>query len=79
VSIRGDAPAYHRFEPDRLELTLGPGESRDIGFRLIPRRREVQIIGDGEELHPIQAAPAGQAPAAGAKVIKPVERIKQDG
>lgn len=50
MSIRGDAPAFHRFEPDRVELTLVPGETRALRFRLIPRKREVQIIGGEQEL-----------------------------
>ncbi|HYC50747.1 MAG TPA: NEW3 domain-containing protein [Gemmatimonadaceae bacterium] len=57
ISVRGDAPAFHRFEPDRAELTLAPGESRQLEFRLVPRRREIQIIGDGQELKS-EAAPA---------------------
>lgn len=50
LSVRGDAPAFHRFDPERLELTLAPGEHRKLQFRLVPRKREVQLIGDGEEL-----------------------------
>ncbi|MEX2178911.1 MAG: hypothetical protein WD801_09390 [Gemmatimonadaceae bacterium] len=77
LSIRGDAPAHHRFDPDRVELTLEPGETRTLSFRLMPRRREVQIIGEDEELRSIQAAPKTQAPAAGTKTIKPNAGIQQ--
>ena len=50
VSIRGDAPAFHRFDPGRVELILAPGEARTLDFRLIPRQRQVQIIGGEQEL-----------------------------
>jgi hypothetical protein len=66
VSIRGDAPAFHRFDPDRAELTLAPGESRSLTFRLVPRKREIQIIGTDQELRsqPSDARnPAAPVPA----------------
>jgi hypothetical protein len=76
IAIRGDAPAFHRFEPDRAELTLKPGEVQRHDFRLVPRRREVQMIGDGQELKSMTADPKSQAPQGGIKVVKP--DIKQD-
>lgn len=76
IAIRGDAPAFHRFEPDRAELTLEPGEIQRHDFRLVPRRREVQMIGDGQELKSMTADPKSQAPQGGVKVVKP--DIKQD-
>jgi len=84
ISIRGDAPAFHRFDPDRVELRLAPGETRALEFRLVPRRREVQIIGDGQELKSETAAPRPQAPAAGATRTRrpedtPPETTRSDG
>lgn len=76
IAIRGDAPAFHRFDPDRAELTLEPGETQRHDFRLVPRRREVQMIGDGQELKSISADPKAQTPQGGVKVVKP--DIKQD-
>ncbi len=74
VSIRGDAPAFHRFDPDRVELTLAPGESKALSFRLLPRRREVQLIGDGQELRNEAAeSKASQAPVPATKTRKPDE------
>jgi hypothetical protein len=78
VLIRGDAPAFHRFDPDRLELTLAPGEAKSISFKLIPRKREVQVIGDGQELKATTADPKNQVGAPGVKVIKPNEQRPQD-
>jgi hypothetical protein len=71
ISIRGDAPAFHRFEPDRIELELAPGESKSVSFHLVPRRREVQLIGESQELRPTPADPKSQTPAPGTKTIKP--------
>jgi hypothetical protein len=62
VSIRGDAPAFHRFDPDRVELTLAPGAAQTLSFRLVPRRREVQLIGGGQELRNEAADPKNQPP-----------------
>jgi hypothetical protein len=76
IAIRGDAPAFHRFDPDRAELTLKPGEIQRHDFRLVPRRREVQMIGDGQELKSMTADPKSQAPQGAVKVVKP--DIKQD-
>jgi hypothetical protein len=74
VSIRGDTPAFHRFDPDRLELTLAPGEIKELGFRLVPRKREVQLIGVGEELRPTTADPKAQSPAGAARTVKPNDK-----
>jgi hypothetical protein len=71
IAIRGDAPAFHRFEPDRVELTLKPGETVRQEFRLVPRRREVQMIGDGQELKSTTADPKGQTQPGAVKVVKP--------
>ena len=74
VSIRGDAPAFHRFDPDRLELRLAPAETRNIAFRLVPRRREVQLIGGGQELRPTAADPKTTSPPGAIKTVKPNEQ-----
>jgi hypothetical protein len=71
IVIRGDAPAFHRFDPDRMDLTLAPGEARSVSFRLIPRKRDVQVIGDGQELKAITADPKTQTAPGVVKVIKP--------
>ena len=74
ISIRGDAPAFHRFDPDRMELTLAPGETRRLELRLLPRRREVQIIGSEQELKSEAATPRLQAPVpATTRTRKPDE------
>ena len=78
LTVRGDAPAFHRFDPDRLELTLAPGESQAIQFRLIPRRRDVQIIGTSQELTPTVADPKTALPASGVRSARPQDKIRKD-
>lgn len=73
LAVRGDAPAFHRFEPDRVELVLAPGEGRTLQFRLVPRKREVQVIRDGEELKSEAAGARPQPAPAGTRTRKPDE------
>src|SRR6185503_17280595 len=61
IIVRGDTPAFFRFEPERVAVTLAPGETRPLVFRLVPRRRDVQIIGGDQELHPTSGDPKTQA------------------
>jgi hypothetical protein len=77
VSIRGETAAFHRFDPDRLEVTLAPGEIKELGFRLVPRKREVQLIGVGQELRPTTADPKATTPAAGTRTVKPNDKQQQ--
>lgn len=74
VSIRGDAPAYHRFDPDRIEIALAPGETEGLAFRLVPRRREVQLIGEGQELRSTAADPKTQVAPGAVKTVKPNDK-----
>jgi hypothetical protein len=78
VVIRGDAPAFHRFDPDRMDLALAPGEAKTLSFRLVPRKREVQVIGDGQELQAITADPKTRTTPGAVKVIKPNEQRRDD-
>lgn len=60
VSVRGDAPAFHSFEPDRAEVILAPGETKALTFRLLQRRREVEMLGHEQELRPTIVIPKSQ-------------------
>jgi len=75
ITVRGDAPAFHRFDPERIEVELKPGETRALSFRLVPRKREVQIIGDNLDLKAAPAEPRGAASGtpSGTKALKPNE------
>ena len=74
LSVRGDAPVFHRFDPDRLEMTLAPGEAREIDVRLVPRRREIRIIGADQELRPTQGEPKRDPRAPTATTGKPNQK-----
>ncbi|HJQ19294.1 MAG TPA: carboxypeptidase-like regulatory domain-containing protein [Gemmatimonadaceae bacterium] len=56
----GDVPSFHRFDPERLEIQLAPGENRAVIVRLVPKPREVKIMNGGEEVHAIPAEPPGR-------------------
>jgi len=71
ISIRGDAPAFHRFEPDRAVVRLAPAEARSLTFRLVPRRRDVQLIGTGQELRPTTADPKAARVPGATRTVKP--------
>jgi hypothetical protein len=78
ITTRGDAPAFHRFDPDRLELTLAAGETRAMTFRLLPRKREVEMIGGPQELRPQTAEPKASA-APSVRTGRPnTDRPRQD-
>jgi hypothetical protein len=77
IVVRGDAPAFHRFDPDRMDLSLAPGEAKALTFKLVPRKREVQVIGDGVELKAQSADPKTQTAPGVIKVIKPNNNEKQ--
>lgn len=48
VVMPGDLPDHHKFETDRIEVTVNPGSRSDIELRLVPQRRVVTFIGNGE-------------------------------
>lgn len=77
ITVRGDAPAFHRFDPDRLQLTLAPGESQTFQFRLIPRRRDVQILGTSQELTPTVADPKTAVPSTNVRTPRPQDKKKE--
>ena len=43
----GGLPEYHYIERDSLRLTLFPREARDTAFRVLPKRRNIQILQEG--------------------------------
>lgn len=44
VRIVTDAPAGTRWEPSEIDVSVKPAVTREVAFRLIPRRRAVQMI-----------------------------------
>ena len=43
-------PGYHYFEKDTFEIELAPGEKKEMLIRVLPRKRTIQIIKEGETL-----------------------------
>ena len=46
VAMPGDLPDHHVFETDRIEVTVQPGQRRDVELRLVPQQRTVTFIGN---------------------------------
>ena len=43
-------PQYHYLEKDTFEIELAPGEKKEILIRVLPRKRTIQMIEEGETL-----------------------------
>ncbi|MGH2566968.1 MAG: SPOR domain-containing protein, partial [Bacteroidota bacterium] len=43
----GEFPPYHYAEKDTFSLTVEPGTSKEATFRLLPRKRTIQILSEG--------------------------------
>ncbi len=43
-------PEYHYLEKDTFEIELAPGEKKEMLIRILPRKRAIQIIEEGETL-----------------------------
>ena len=43
----GNIPQYHYFEHDTATVIVGPSEQRQVMFRVLPRKRTIQILEEG--------------------------------
>ena len=43
-------PQYHYLEKDKFEIELAPGDKKEMVIRVLPRKRTIQIIEEGETL-----------------------------
>ena len=43
-------PEYHHVETDRFELELTSGETETLAIRVLPEKRQIEIIDEGEIL-----------------------------
>ncbi|WP_304511440.1 MSCRAMM family protein [Desulfobacula sp.] len=51
LTVRADnLPEYHYLEKDIFEIELAPGEKKEMLIRVLPRKRTIQIIEQGEIL-----------------------------
>jgi hypothetical protein len=47
----GTLPAHEVFEADRVQVTVRPGEHRDVELRLVPQKRAVTFVGNDVALN----------------------------
>jgi len=40
-------PAYHYIQNPEMEITLLPGEKKDITVKVVPKKREIEILEEG--------------------------------
>jgi len=48
--VEGNLPQNFYFEKDSYELTVAPGQSAELSFKALPRKRRVQIVSQGQTL-----------------------------
>lgn len=68
-------PPHHALERDSVEVDLPPGAAREVGFRVLPRRREVRIVAGGDLELNGAAAPAPAPPSAPPPARNPAPRV----
>ncbi len=51
TAMPGSLPDHYAFEKDRIEVTVQPGQLRDVELRLVPRARIVTFIGQDTPLN----------------------------
>ena len=56
-----ELPEHHVFEKERVQLSLLPGEKRDVELRVVPQRRAVTFM-KGEEVLKVKPVPQADKP-----------------
>jgi hypothetical protein len=59
--VAADLPMHHAFDRQSYELSLEPGQVVSTEFRLVPRRRAVQMVTNGSTESISRADPAATA------------------
>ena len=57
--VGGDIPSFHELNPEVINIVVEPGERKEVGFRIIPRRRTIRII-HTEETPVVRVSPERQ-------------------
>ncbi len=57
--VEGNLPEYHFFERDAHDLVMKPGERMEVEFRILPRRRRIQILQEGRVLQEVKPGRSG--------------------
>ncbi len=57
--VEGNLPEYHFLEKDAHDLVMKAGERIEVEFRVLPRRRRIQILQEGKVLQEIKPDQSG--------------------
>jgi hypothetical protein len=71
--LEGNLPQNYYFEKDAHQVTVAPGQSAELGFKALPRKRRVQILRQGQaiELVPQKGKPETTQPKVQSVPDKP--------
>jgi hypothetical protein len=45
--VSADIPEFYTLEADRVSIVVTPGETRDVQFRVVPKRRSIRMMDSG--------------------------------
>ncbi|MEX0737407.1 MAG: SPOR domain-containing protein [Bacteroidota bacterium] len=54
--VDGNLPEYHFVEKEVQHVEIKPGESGDLAFKVLPKRRRIQIIQEGRVIEAVKPA-----------------------
>ena len=71
--VDGNLPEYHFVEKEVLHTEIKPGETRDFEFKILPKRRRIQILQEGRVIESVKPAETGRQgrPAAKQCLVMP--------
>lgn len=82
IRVEGDLPPDHQLVQATAEVALGPGGRDSVAFRVLPRRRQVQIVAQGEvraaSITPIGAADTPDHGGGRRHRVTPTQRTLAD-
>ena len=71
--LDGNLPQNYYFEKDAHELTVAPGQTAEMSFKALPRKRRVQIVKQGQA---IEIAPQKGKPETAKPKVQPQQLEK---
>ena len=73
--VDGNLPEYHFIEKEGLRAEIKPGETHEVEFKVLPKRRRIQILQEGrviESVKPVESGRQGR-PSAKTCLVVPAD------